>query len=52
METIEKRFESDIEAALLSYSGGYIKGTDTYDAKKGLYVNTLLDFIQKTQPKE
>ena len=51
-DTTERRFESDIEAALLSPSGGYAKGADTYDAKKGLYVNTLLDFIQKTQPKE
>ena len=51
-DTTERRFESDIEAALLSPSSGYAKGADTYDAKKGLYVNTLLDFIQKTQPKE
>ena len=51
-DTTERRFESDIEAALLSPSGGYAKGADTYDAKKGLYVNTLLDFIQKTQSKE
>ena len=52
LDTTERRFDSDIEAALLSPSGGYAKGADTYDAKKGLYVNTLLDFIQKTQPKE
>ncbi len=50
--TNEKRFESDIEAAFLSPAGGYVKGTDTYDPQSGLYVNTLIDFIQKTQPKE
>ena len=46
-ETTEKRFESDIEAAFLSPVGGYVKGTDTYDQKLGLYVNTLIDFIRK-----
>ena len=51
-ETNEKRFESDIESALLSPAGGYIKGEDTYDPKLGLYVDTLIDFIQRTQPKE
>lgn len=30
MDTTEKRFESDIEAAFLSLSGGYARGTDTY----------------------
>ena len=51
-ETNEKRFESDIEASFLSPAGGYVKGTDTYDPNLGLYVGTLIDFIQKTQPKE
>ena len=50
--TNEKRFESDIEAAFLSPKGGYVKGTDTYDPRLGVYVNTLIDFIQRTQPKE
>lgn len=50
--TNEKRFESDIEASFLSPAGGYVKGTDTYDPKLGLYVDTLISFIQKTQPKE
>ncbi len=50
--TNEKRFESDIEAVFLSLSGGYVKGSDTYDPQLGLYVNTLIDFIQKTQPNE
>ena len=50
--TNERRFEEDIEAAFLSPAGGYVKGTDTYDAAAGLYVETLIDFIKKTQPKE
>lgn len=50
--TNEKRFESDIEASFISPSGGYTKGKDIYDPKLGLYVNTLIDFIRKTQPKE
>ena len=52
METNERRFESDIEAAFLSPVGGYVKGNDTYDAKAGLYVDTLMEFIKKTQPRE
>ena len=48
----ERRFESDIEAAFLSPAGGYVKGTDTYDAAQGLYVATLIEFIRKTQPRE
>jgi len=48
----EKRFEEDIESFFLSPEGGYTKGTDTYDAKLGLYVDTLIDFIQRTQPNE
>ena len=51
-ETNEKRFESDIESALLSPAGGYVKGEDIYDPKSGLFVDTLIDFIQRTQPKE
>ena len=51
-ETNEKRFESDIEASFLSPSGGYVKGSDVYDPTLGLYVQTLIDFIQRTQPKE
>ena len=52
MITTEKRFEADIESFFLSPAGGYTKGADTYDAKQGLYVNTLIDFVQRTQPKE
>ena len=50
--TTEKRFEEDIESFFLSNAGGYTKSTDTYDAKLGLYVDTLIKFIQTTQPKE
>ena len=50
--TTEKRFEEDIEAFFLSPVGGYTKGTAPYDAELGLYVDTLIEFIQKTQPKE
>lgn len=52
IDTTEKRFEEDIESFFLSPAGGYTKGADTYDAKLGLYVNTLIDFVQRTQPKE
>lgn len=52
MITTEKRFEEDIESFFLSPEGGYTKGADTYDGKLGLYVNTLINFIQRTQPKE
>lgn len=51
-DTNEPRFESDIETSFLSPSGGYIKGTDTYNPKLGLYVDTLISFIRRTQPKE
>ncbi len=52
MVTNEKRFEQDIESFLLSPAGGYTKTTDTYDPKKGLYTNTLINFIKATQPRE
>ena len=50
--TNEKRFESDIEASFLSPAGGYVKGANVYDPVSGLYVRSLLDFVQRTQPKE
>ena len=50
-ESNEKRFESDIEDSFLSPAGGYVKGTDSYDPKLGLYVDTLISFIRETQPK-
>lgn len=51
-DTTEKRFESDIESAFLSPAGGYAKGADTYNAELGIYVDTLIGFVQKTQPRE
>lgn len=51
MQTTDKRIEEDIESFFLSPGGGYTKGADTYDAELGLYANTLIDFIQRTQPK-
>ncbi|MCI6343878.1 MAG: DEAD/DEAH box helicase family protein [Campylobacter sp.] len=52
IDVTEKRFEQDIETFMLSIEGGYTKSTDTYDANCGLYVDTLIKFIQNTQPKE
>lgn len=49
--TNEKQFESDIEASFL-LNGGYFRGTDTYDSKLGVYVDSLINFVKKTQPKE
>ena len=48
-ETNEKRFESDIEADMLS--GGYTRNNDKYDAKNALYLDTLIRFVKGTQPK-
>lgn len=50
-DTTEKRFESDIEAFFLSAAGGYTKCEDEYDPKLGLYPDTLIRFIQTSQPK-
>lgn len=51
-ESTEKRFESDIEAFFISPEGGYAKGCDRYDTRLGVFQNTLIDFIKRTQPKE
>lgn len=48
----EYRFESDIEASLTSAEGGWTKTTDVYDPGTGLYTNTLIAFVQRTQPRE
>lgn len=50
--TTEKQFESDIAAALLSPAGGYTRNGDCYDPKLGLFADTLIRFVQKTQPNE
>ncbi len=50
--TTEKQFESDIAASLLSPAGGYTHNDDCYDPKLGLFVDTLIRFVQTTQPNE
>ncbi len=50
--TTEKQFESDIAASLLSPAGGYTRNNDCYDPKLGLFVETLIRFVQATQPNE
>lgn len=53
MEYKEKRFEEDIESFLLSEQGGYEKGTMvTYDKEKAVDMQTLIRFIQASQPKQ
>ena len=49
--TTEKRFEADIEEFFLSPAGGYTHNNDMYDPQLGVYKDTLLRFIQRTQPK-
>lgn len=51
MITNERRFEEDIESFLLTEQGGYTKCDDEYDPKLGLYPDTLIRFIQTSQPK-
>ena len=48
----EKQFESDIEKFFLSTEGGYTRNQDSYDPKLGLFSDTLVRFVQKTQPNE
>lgn len=50
--TNEKRFEDDIIASFLSPAGGYTHNDDVYDPALGLFSDTLIRFIQKTQPNE
>lgn len=55
MEDNEKRFEQDIETWLTSSDGGWEKEVfqnTNYDASKGLDLDALIAFIQKTQPKQ
>ncbi len=49
-DTTEKRFESDIHAAMLQE--GYTVNSDEYDAKSALWPDTLIRFVKATQPKE
>ena len=48
--TNEKRFEDDITASLWS-EGGYTRNEDVYDPKLGLFPDTLVGFVRRTQPK-
>lgn len=48
--TTEKRFEDDITTSLWS-EGGYARNDDVYDPKLGLFPDTLVGFVQRTQPK-
>lgn len=48
--TTEKRFEDDITASLWS-EGGYTRNDDVYDPKLGLFSDTLVGFVRRTQPK-
>lgn len=52
MLTNERQFESDIAGFLLSPAGGYTRNTDPYDRKNALFTDTLIRFIQKSQPRE
>ena len=52
MITTEKRFEEDIESFFLTEQGGYTNTADTYDPTVGLYVDSFINFIKATQPKE
>ncbi|MBR2733641.1 MAG: hypothetical protein IKD80_05240 [Selenomonadaceae bacterium] len=36
----------------MSPAGGYVKGIDIYDARQGLHVAMLTDFIRRSQPRE
>ena len=63
MDLSEKRFEQDIESFLISEQGGYEQFSYVnpdghrihkyvYDKDKGLYLEVLVNFILKTQPKQ
>lgn len=54
MQDNEKRFEQDIESALISPAGGWSKQNfqaTHYDATKGLDLQVLIRYIKNTQPK-
>ena len=50
MNLTEKKFETDIEASLLT-DGGYSKGIAKYNPKTALFEGVLIGFIRDTQPK-
>ncbi len=49
-DTTEKRFEDDITNYWL-HEGGYTRNEDVYDPKLGMFPDTLIRFVQRTQPK-
>jgi type I restriction enzyme R subunit len=50
-ELLEKNFEADIEQWLIT-EGGYEKGSQaTYDKERAIDLDTLIRFIEATQPK-
>ncbi len=51
MNIREIQFESDIEASFLTH-GGWQKAPNTYSRELGLDLETLLAFLEDTQPKE
>lgn len=63
MDQSEKRFEQDIESFLISEKGGYEQFSYVnpdghrihkyeYDKERGIYLEILVNFIMKTQPKQ
>ena len=51
MPETEKQFEENIEQYLISFSGGFMKATDTgYDPAMALDIHTLVEFVKTTQP--
>ena len=63
MDHSEKRFEQDIESFLISEDGGYEQFSYlnpdghrihkyVYDKDKAIYLEVLIHFIMKTQPKQ
>ncbi len=63
MDTSEKRFEQDIESFLISPQGGYEQFSYqnpngewihkyVYDKERAIYLEVLVNFIMRTQPKE
>ena len=49
MNLKETKFEADIEASLLT-NGGWTKAPHTYNREFGLDLDTLIQFLEATQP--
>lgn len=62
LDTSEKRFEQDIETSLITKGGykqfskqdenGHWKYLYNYDTERAIYLDALVEFVSKTQPKE